>query len=264
MLKIIIFTLLVSLNYALAQTKEEFTDSSKTFTLSIHSNLNNANIFLDTMLIGQTPLINYTVTKGFYNIKVINPKSSKNWAAENKIIPAIIKSDTTINANFQYYYSINTIPFDAIVFKKDSALGITPLRFFSDIELSGTLILKKKNYMDYIYDLKSYDFETGATLTLKPKGKEIINDLVYKNRGTQFKTKRDIITISGLGLAAITGGYMAINFKNKANNAYDKYLSDANQDELNISNRNDTYFTVSLILMQAAIGGLIYFLFFDK
>lgn len=264
MLKIIVFLFLVNIQLIRAQSTEKITDSSKTFTLSIISNLDNANIFLDSVLIGQTPLKNFTVAKGFYNIKVINPKSSKNWAAENRIIPAIIISDTTIVAHFKYYYSINTIPFDATVFKKDSALGITPLRFFSDNELSEILVLKKKNYKDYIYDLKHYDFETGVTLTLKPKGNEIINDLVYKNRGTQFKTKRDIIAISGLGLAAITGGYMAINFKNKANDAYDKYLSGANQEELNISNRNDTYFTVTLILMQAAIGGLIYFLFFDK
>ena len=57
-----------------------------------------------------------------------------------------IGHDTTINVNFKYYYYFSTNPFDAKVFKKDSMLGYTPLRFFTDEELTGNLIFKKSNY----------------------------------------------------------------------------------------------------------------------
>lgn len=263
MIKKIIFILLFHVNLIIAQPDAFSSDSTKTFMLNILSNLDNAKIYFDTTYVGQTPLKNLRVKEGLYNIKLINTRSLSNWENENKIIYVYINRDTTIYTNFKYYYSINSNPFDAIVYKNDSSLGNTPLRFFSENKLSGYLILKKKNYLDHAYDLKDYNFDKGVNITLKPKFNETINDIVYKNRGTQFKTKRDIFAISGLGVAALVGGYMAINFKNKANDAYNKYLLDANPENLNTSNRNDTYFTISLVLMQAAIGGLIYFLFFD-
>ena len=58
-----------------------------------------------------------------------------------------------INITFRYFYFINTNPFDARVFKNDTLLGDTPLRFFRDNEMSGSLLIKKKNYKNYVFDL---------------------------------------------------------------------------------------------------------------
>jgi len=175
-----------------------------------------------------------------------------------------LDKDTAIDVSFRYFYYFNSSPFDAEVFENDSLLGSTPLRLFNNNELTGTLLFRKENYKDYIYDMKNYDFETGANITLQSKGKETVNDLVYKDRVTQFKTKRSLITIGGLLAASIVGGYFAVNYKDKANEDYLNYLNSGNTAYLDQSNKHDTYFVVSLVLMQAAIGGLIYFLFFDK
>lgn len=240
------------------------TDSSKPFRINILSNMNNAKIFFDTVYTGLTPLLDYKIKEGFYKIKIINPKSLKDWQNENLIFRILISKDTTITANFRYFYYFNTIPFGAKVIQSDSLIGETPLRFFNDNELTGSLLFKKKNYKDFIFDLRSYDFETGANITLQSKGKESINDIVYKNRGTQFETKRPFLPILALGAASIAGAVMAINFKNTANEEYDRYLITGNSENLTASTRNDTYFIISLVAMQAAIGGLIYFLFFDN
>ncbi len=251
-------------NYSEASDSLSHNDSAKTFTINILSNLDDSKIFFDTNFIGMTPLVNYNIKEGFYRIRIFNPKSIKNWENENESVDIYINKDTTIKTNFRYYYFFNSTPFDADVFKNDSLYGKTPLRFFSDNPVSGNLIFKKKNYKNYIYDLKNYDFETGANILLKPKGLETVNDLVYKNRVTQFKTKRALIPIISLAAASLAGGYLAINFKTKANNAYNNYLIDGSASNLNTSRSNDTNFAFSLILMQAAIAGLIYFLFFDK
>lgn len=264
MLKKIFFLFFVNINLIFAQSDSSAVlDSAKIYKISIISNLENAKIFLDTSYIGITPLTNFEAKSGEYKLKVTNPKSLLDWENENEVINLILLRDTTISINFEYYYYFNTNPFNASVFKNDSLLGLTPLRFFSDNELSGNLFIKKKNYRDFVFDLKNYDFETGANIDLHSKGIESINDVVYKNRGTQFKTRRNLYTIIGLGAASIAGGYFAISFKNKANDAYDNYVSTGNSVMLNQSNSNDTYFVISLVLMQVAIGGLIYFLFFD-
>lgn len=259
---VLIFLLLVQI--AGAQTDSvNSTDSLKYFKLNVLSNPENARIFIDTTYIGMTPLIDYELSEGVYNLKAINPKSLQDWQNDNQLIKLDFRNDTTINLDFKYYYFFNTVPFNASVFRNDSLLGMTPLRFFNDRELSGSLIFRKKNFKDYIFDLSSYDFETGANITLQSKGTEAVNDIVYKNRSTQFKTKRNIAPILFLSAAVLAGGYFAVDFKNKSNDDYDLYLSSENPEYLNSSNNNDTYFIISLVLMEAAVGGLIYFLFFD-
>lgn len=264
MMKIFVLIFLMQVQIAGAQTDSvNSADSIKYFKLNVFSNPENARIFLDTTYIGMTPLADYELSEGVYNLKAVNPKSLKDWQNDNQLIKLDLRNDTTINLDFKYYYFFNSIPFDAKVFRNDSLLGMTPLRFFNDKELSGSLIFRKKNFKDYIFDLSLYDFETGADIILQSKGTETVNDVVYKNRSTQFKTKRNLAPILLLGATAIAAGYFAIDFKNKSNDDYDLYLLSDNPEYLNSSNNNDTYFLISLVLMQAAVGGLIYFLFFD-
>ncbi len=272
MFKIFLSIFIFQLQYAIAGQNPEIisrdsllkTDSAKSFNLTITSNVENAKIYFDTAFIGLTPLTDYAIKEGYYKIKIYNPRSLKDWENENKLINLFIESDTAFTVSFRHFYYFNSTPFDADVFSNDSMLGSTPLRLFEDYELTGNLIFKKKNYKDYIYDLKNYDFEKGVNLSLESKGTETISDLVYKDRVTQFKTKRSLISIGALAAASLAGGYFAINFKNKSNAEYDNYLATGNAAYLSNSNSQDTYFVISLILMQAAIGGLIYFLFFDK
>ncbi|MEO8209925.1 MAG: PEGA domain-containing protein [bacterium] len=265
MLKKIFFLIFANATLIFAQTDtSSVPDTAKSYRISIISNLEDAKIYLDTSYIGKTPLLDYAVKEGKYVLKVVNPKSLLDWENENEVMNLNLSGDTTINLNFNYYYYFDTNPFNASVFKNDSLMGLTPLRFFSQDELSGNLVIKRKNYKDFVFDLKNYNFETGENITLQSKGKESINDIVYKNRGTQFKTRRNLYTVIGMGAASIVGGYFAIKFKNKANTAYDNYVSTGNTAQLNESNSNDTYFVISLVLMQMAVGGLIYFLFFDK
>ena len=118
--------------------------------------------------------------------------------------------------------------------------------------------------MDYVYDMNNYNFETGADVKLQSLVKSGSNDIVYKNRSTQFKTKRNLPAILLLGAASVAGAYFAIDYKNSANDAFSIYNSTGNNLKLDESNSNDTNFAISLVIMQLAIGGLIYFLSFDK
>ncbi len=264
MFKKFILILLVPIRFASAQTDSLIvSDSVKHHKLNLLSNLANARVFFDTNYIGLTPLMDLDVKEGAYHIKVVNPKSLQDWQNDNELLNLYISNDTTINVDFQYFYYFNTNPFNAKVFKNDTMLGMTPLRLFNNEELSGNLIFKKKDYRDFVFDLGTYDFAAGAIINLQPKGKETVNDIVFKNKSTEFNTKRKVLPILLLGAASIVGGYLAINYKNQSNDAYDLYLLDGSQAELDVSSQNDTYFVISLVLMQAAIGGLIYFLFFD-
>lgn len=261
---ILLFFLFPLINAAFGQTDTgSVTDTLKTYNLSVFSQPENAKIYLDTILAGITPLESYPVKEGSYTLKIINPFSLSNWESENFISSIEISGDTSVSVTFKYFYYFNSVPFNSDIFKNDTLFGITPFRYLSEEKLTGNLVFRKSNYKDLFYNLDNYDFEKGVTVNLISKGKESVNDLVQKNKGTQFKTKRNLYYVLGSGVLSLTGAFLSVNFKDKSNNNYDKYLLTGDKYYLDESNKNDKYFIASIILMQLAIGGLIYFLFFD-
>ncbi|MBS1518578.1 MAG: hypothetical protein JSS91_10875 [Bacteroidetes bacterium] len=261
---LIILILTFSFTACYAQSDTAFAgDSAKYYSVTFFSVPDNAEIYSDTSFIGVTPLSGHRMKEGVYNFKFINPGSGNYWQNSNETVTLDLKSDTAVSVFFKFFYYFDSDPFNASVLFQDTLLGYTPLRLFTESKLTGDLIFRKKNYRDLIFKLEDYDFETGAKVKLLPKGKESLNESVYKDKGTQFNTKRNLPVIISLGVASIAGAYFTYDFKTKGNRDYDEYLMTGSQQKLDDSKKKDAYFVVSLILMQAAIGGLIYFLFFD-
>jgi hypothetical protein len=69
--------------------------------------------------------------------------------------------------------------------------------------------------------------------------------------------------VGTFGAATLLSAYTTIIFKNKANDSYDKYLTGYNNADLDDANRNDIYSSISLVIMQITLVGVIYFLFID-
>ena len=251
---------------AMADDSMHAVDSLKFYNLSVISNFGNASVYIDTSFSGKTPLLNYKIKEGNYKIKVVNPYLADGWQNGNQTTDLNLNTDTTISVKFKYFYYFNSVPFNAQIFFADTLFGKTPLRIFTDNELKGNVLFKKNNYTDYNFNMKNYNPESGLEIILNQAGSLDIKSnesIVYKNKGTQFKTERNLFAILGLGVASITGAYFSVNYKNTANEAYDDYIRTGNRLKLEEANSNDTSFVISLILMQAAIGGLMYFLFFD-
>jgi hypothetical protein len=250
---------LLTLN-SIAQTRDS--DSAGVYNLKVISKPVKALVYIDTTMIGKTPINSFALKEDTYTLKIINPVSSKSWEEQNFQTELTLSSDTVIEVQFDYFYFFNSNPFDASVLLQDSLLGLTPLRYFSKEKLFGNLLFRKKNYSDRIFNLKNYNFETGCYLNLEPLTTNT-DDIVYKNRDTEFKTKRNFIVAGSFGAAAIISGYTTIKFKNIANNSYDRYLIYYDQKDLDDANRNDIFAAISLVVMQAALALAIYFLIVD-
>ena len=238
-------------------------DSLKTYSVNFLSLPQNAEVYSDTTLLCHTPALDIKMKEGKHELKFINPRSGKYWQNSNETIKFYLKSDTTFSVNFKYFYYFESEPFNASVTSSDTLMGHTPLRIFTDFKLTDNIIFRKKNYNDFVYNISDYNFETGAKIKMKSKGKVSLNEGVYKNKGTQFNSERNLPAIIGLGMASVAAAYFTYDFKTNGNKAYDEYLLTGNQAKLDESSSDDTYFIISLLVMQAAIGGLVYFLFFD-
>jgi hypothetical protein len=215
------------------------------------------------LAIGIAPVTDYTVDPGRYTLTIVNPNASNKWEMENYKKEIELISDTTININFSEFYHINSDPFNAKVFNNDTLIGSTPLRLSREFPLSGELLFKKEQYIDEIYRLSPIDTSGRIFVKLKENRYGQTNPITFKNKETNFKTERNILAIGSLGVGTLISAVSAIYFKNQANNSYDAYKHTFTQSDLDNSNRNDVYSLISLIVMQGAIGGLIYFLFFD-
>jgi hypothetical protein len=171
-----------------------------------------------------------------------------------------LKAQNNDSTAITYLYFINSVPFNAEVYYKDSLLGLTPVRFASAEKLSGNVLLKKKGFRDESFNLDDYNSEKGAGIYLKsviPQEEKI----VLKNYGTSFVKKRSLTGILTSGIIAVATGTIAYNTKQKANDLYSQYIINRNQDDLNKVNRYDLYSGISLALMQVSVAALIYFLF---
>lgn len=167
-------------------------------------------------------------------------------------------SDTTV-----YFYYINSVPFDAQVIYKDSIIGLTPLRLFRDEQLTGKIMLRKEGYSEEQYDISIFLAGKSPDIILKQL-EGFKDDVVLKDYSSGFRPKRNLIMIALSGAAAISGGVLANYFKDKANEDYDTYIRTLDKKYYNSANKLDNYSLISVIVMQAAIVSLIYFLFLEN
>ena len=171
------------------------------------------------------------------------------------------QQDTSKNADNlskEYFYYINSSPFNASVLYNDSLIGITPLRFYTINKLDGNLVFKKPGFKNFQFKLQYNNIENNISVNLEQINKF---NLVEKERESHFKSKRNYSLIFGSGFITLVSAFTAIHFKNIANDSYDAYQNTSNQSDLDKSNRNDIYSGISLVVMQIAFAGLIYFLF---
>ncbi|MBN8572243.1 MAG: PEGA domain-containing protein [Ignavibacteria bacterium] len=234
---------------------------SSFYSLSVNSIPDNYDVYIDSVLIGKTPLVNHKLKASSYTLKILNWSTLKEWESESKIILLDLKSDTSFTITFRNDYFINTIPSNASVIKNDSVYGFTPLRLFSKEKLTGNFLLRKEGYFDKTINIDSYGFGNSIVETLTPNG--VTKNNVWKNKNTNFNTKRNFPLIAVLGAAVAGGTFGAFHFKSKGNDAYDRYLETQNPADYDESKTNDTYSILFLVATEVTLGVLVYFLFGD-
>lgn len=155
-------------------------------------------------------------------------------------------------------FFINSIPHNAEVYLYNKIIGLTPVRIYSDSLLDKQLTLKKPNYFDSTFILKSNN------LLIELRSMKDNSDLVKTNYYRYFKKQKNFTFISGITLFSLGNGIGSYLLKNKANDYYTEYVNTLNRDFLDKSKRYDVYSGITLVLMQAGLAYSVYLLFFDE
>lgn len=242
-MKLLLFIVLISSINLVGQDKYG--------VLNIDSEIKGALVYLDSMLIGSTPISNFKVRVGTYTLKVKNPEPT-DWLEQDVVQKIEIKENDTLNLfiTFEKFIKINSIPFSADILLGDSIIGTTPSIFKMKDLLGKKIKIVKKGYneVEILVDGKTQRVEVN----LSPK-----NGAETELR-TEPKNKLNmVLPVAGISL---TSGIISIYFKTQADKLYNEYLQSGDAGKLNTVKTYDKIAGVALVIFELTAIFAIYLL----
>jgi hypothetical protein len=224
--------------------------------LSVETNRPDAGVYADSVWLGQALQGVFSLPAGTQKVVVV-PPSVDNW-----LIPSIVSDvdsgteDTVrVEAEFPFYYRLESIPSGADVFIETEdrrvPIGRTPLNYESDQPLGGVLAFDLNGYLirrvepgselwnRHLVMLEAPSLTSGTDLDLSVRSIRSHKWIDYAAAGV-----------------AVVGGVLAVHYKTKADNRYDRYNETRNPAIKSEVKRLDVYSGVALGAMQAGIGVL--------
>jgi hypothetical protein len=227
--------------------------------INVISNNDSVSVFLDTLFLGKTPVLNFAVSSGSYILKGISKKIGR-W--DNEIVEISIRikpgDSSSYHLNFRKSLKLITNPENAKVFINNTFVGYSPINIFYN--KTDTISIKKENYEIETFtadSIKNGLVKNGLVkIALSPEGRfqqdNKIESLVKKNGSN----KTIYYLISG-GMAL---GVFAVLMKINADDLETEYRSNHNQDLKSKIRTYDTVSGVSLMLFEACFLTLSYLL----
>jgi hypothetical protein len=214
--------------------------------LTIISDIENVNIFIDDSLAGTGKNINAILSKGRHKIFAL--ENSDRWVSKTFIDSLNITdcNDITLQYNFSDKVLLNTEPQDVYVFSNDSLIGYTPLLI--PMELNN-IRLEKNGFESKIISYS--DFGINKPVKLNYVGE-------YDDGNFFDKTLFKILIGTMVALGATTA-YLKL----EADDKFAEYKITGDPALLEQTNRLDTLSAVTFVALQINFGAIIYFFLVD-
>ncbi len=214
--------------------------------LTIISDIENVNIFIDDSLAGTGKNINVILSKGRH--KIVALENSDRWDAKSFIdsLNVIDCNNITLQYNFNKKVLLNTEPQDVYVFSNDSLIGHTPLLI--PMELNN-IRLEKNGFESKIINYS--DFGINDPVKLNFTGEYDDGNFFDK---TLFK-----ILIGTMVALGVTTAYLKL----EADDKFAEYKITGDPALLEQTNKLDTLSAVTFVALQLNFGAIIYLFLVD-
>ncbi len=214
--------------------------------LTIISDIENVNIFIDDSLSGTGKNINVVLSKGRH--KIVALENSDRWDAKSFIDSLNITdcNDITLQYDFNIKVLLNTEPQDVYVFSNDSLIGHTPLLI--PMELNN-IRLEKNGFESKIINYS--DFGINKPVKLNYVGE-------YDDGNFFDKTLFKILIGTMVALGVTTA-----HLKLEADDKFAEYKVTGDPALLDQTNRLDTFSAVTFVALQLNFGAIIYLFLVD-
>ena len=214
--------------------------------LTIRSDIENVNYFIDDTLSGKGDELETNISKGVH--KIVALEDNNRWNAKSFSDTIYVKDCNGISLQYTFNNEVllNTTPQDAYVYSGDSLLGYTPLLISN---LSGNLRLEKPGF-------ESREISSDAFGKNEPIKMKFIDE---PEEGQFYDTDLFKILTGSMIVLGATTAY----FKLKADNKFDDYQTTGDKKLLDQTHKFDLISGITFGALQINFAAIIYFFFVD-
>lgn len=223
--------------------------------LSILSEPSGAEVRVDSVLVGRTPISDIEVSSGAHQLSLASP-SFNDWNAIIRTESIQVGSGEGLSVSYDLGSTLNivTIPPGVHVLHEGRLLGATPLFYRSAAPLPGNLELRKDGF-------KRQELLPGSIrgiITLGVADASVAASEMALASSVEESASPWAEYVSGAGM--VIAGLAAAYFKHQANTHFDTYRRTGSAAALDDTKRYDGYSAVSLVVAEISFGALAYFL----
>lgn len=214
--------------------------------LSIESDINEVNIYIDNKLAGGGKNFHTKIDTGFHFVGLL--ETTKRWDSKSFLDTIHITScnEVVLNYKFMSEVLLDSDPQNALVYSGDSLVGYTPLLVKPDFK---SLLLEKSDYLEK--SITPYDIKTGGKITLDFIGKE--KEKIF------FNTPWSKILIG----TAVALGAVTAYVKLKADDKFEEYQVTGDPALLDETDRLDIISGATFVALQVNVGLIVYLFLSD-
>jgi hypothetical protein len=228
-------------------------------TVAVVTDPPGADLFIDSMYVGKSPLLSAAIERGSHRIRAFYPSMfSWNATVTEDTIAIVAAGNLRKHMVLGRTLNVQTEPPGSTVLLNGTFLGTTPLYFCNVSSQTGNLTIQKTGY-DSLF-ISSGEIKEGyIRLHLRPI--EIPGAALSAGdlRGPDLLATDHWPTYVS-GLAMIVSGVTSAYLKDQANKEFDRYLVSKNPASLSTTNRLDRGAAISLAISQISFVVLSYLL----
>ena len=232
--------------------------SDSTGTASIVTEPAGADVYIDSMFIGKSPVRGFILTRGLHRIRAFYP-SVFAWNA------IVMQDSLAVSGADQQekrltlgeVLRVQSEPSGGIVRYGGGELGPTPLYARLPSMIAGNLVIQRDGYDSLLVPASEVH---GGLLRVKLPPRNGVSSQLSDVLGVNGAIPRDHMMTYASGATMIVSGVASAIIKDRANRNYDSYLQSNDPANLSTTRRLDRWAAATLILSQISFAVLAYFL----
>jgi hypothetical protein len=229
-------------------------------TVTITTEPAGADVYIDSLFVGKSPLRGVTLERGSHRIRAFYP-SVFAWNASmiQDSLTVTDANETEKRLELSEVLRVQSDPPGGIVRYRGAELGPTPLYTSLPSMIAGDLVVQKEGYDSLLVPAGE---RTNGLIRVK---------FSQQIGGGSFSRPSDVLGVNGAiprdymmtyvsGAAMIVSGVASAVMKDRANRNFDAYLLNNNPADLSATRRLDRGAAATLIVSQISFAVLAYFL----
>ncbi len=230
--------------------------------ISLETEPNGCDVFLDSLFLGRSPLQRHPVTPGNHVLRLYYP-SRRSWNRTMAIDTLSIDPGQHLSRVVEMgtVLTIRSDPSGADVSLRGTSLGNTPLYYSNRARLREALHFEKQGYHPLTVSPEG-EADRATVFRLEPVPGQV-NPLAHIRLPGETGRSRDSWITYAVSATMVTSGVLAAHWNAKGNASFERYLQSGNPSDLDATRSFDRASAISLVITEVSFAVLAYLFLVD-